>query len=617
MIEDKSKNESKDKNKILISAKNLREAIKTAAEKLGCPERNIRYQIIQNPRYIFFGLWSQSAKIIAWKHDALNMHVAEALRAASDIDGHISTELINSELRLTVYAPIGRGIPVSFEKVITNLREYEPDELDEEKVRDLVNRADGKSETVGRISKSGGRDGTFSIDVSKDGMEAYLTLFPPGKGGRKIDLEDIIKGLVREGIVYGLKEDIIKWAISENRYNESILIAEGNSPVPGADGRLEFKFRKDLHIIKLKEDEKGRVDYKNLELIEMVKAGDILIERIPSELGEAGKNVYGKESLPLSGKDVELPQGENIKVEGNTMLAGIEGHVIWSTGKVTISPVYYAKGDVNYSTGNIDFNGTVCIDGLVEDSFSVKAGGSIIVKKSIGKCKISAGGNVTVLGGILGRQEAEIDIDGDLVALFIENAKLKVKGNLITSEMILHSNAIVGGEIFLNGVRAALVGGSVTAGRDITVRSIGGEGTSRTSVRAGVKYKYAVKQLELKEEMARIDSIIEKIDTAIKQVESNKETSSDYVNTTKQLITRKNQIQLHLKALREESRTLENEIDLNSAHASINVYELVMPGTKIEIGNTSMVISNNIKYVTFKKLGVKINVMPYEGKSIE
>ncbi len=600
----------------VVEATDIKSAVAEAARRFGCIERQIRYVVLQEPSAGFLGFWIRPARIRAWRHDSLQRQVDEALKAVKDMDGHYLIEIESVDLLLTVHAPLGAAKPVAEDVVMKGLREYTPEFLDEAAVIKTVREGAGKPVVVGRLARAGEKDGRCEIRVAPDAMSADMVLFAPKKGGKPVELRDVERALVRAGVVHGIRMEIVEKMVREERCHDPIRIAEGTPAEEGIAGRLDFLFRTDRHVISLAEDEKGRVDYRELDLIESVKKGELLVRREPPRAGTPGRDVLGKPVLSRPGPDVELPAGENVSCAGDQLISGLDGHVTFVGNRVMVTPVYHVKGDVNYETGNIDFNGTVYVDGLIEDAFTVKAAGSLFVKKSIGKCHVEVGGNLVVMGGILGRQEATISVGGDLVALFIEHARVNVGGNLIVSELILHSEAAVGGELLMNGARATLVGGAVRTGRDVTVRSIGGEGTTRTHVRAGVTVDLAERQASTREEAKSSEEMIARIDDALRQIQSRTPDADAGIEAkAAQLKERRAHLHARLRGLRETMKHIETEIDEASVRATINVHETAMAGTRIEIGCTSTVLSSSIKYVTFKKFAGKVNVYPYSGRT--
>jgi uncharacterized protein (DUF342 family) len=602
---------------IVIEAVTLEAALNEAAKRLACRNSHVRHRLLQAPQKGVFGFGARPARIRAWRHDPLARHIDQALQTVRDMDGHFGIEIAGRDILLTVYPPIGAGRALTWKKILVAVKEFGPETIDELAVMQAVDEADTLPHAVAQIHEAGERDGRFLIRVSPDRMSADVTLIPPRKGGRDIVLGDLRDELVKEGIVFGVDSAAIEIARAEARYNTPIRIADGVAPVSPEPGRIRYTFQIDRHATVARADESGRIDHRELGLIQSVTAGDELARVIPPSGGSPGRDVYGNEIPAPPVAAAVLPEGENVLSDGVTLKAGIAGHVALVRGRVVVSPVYHVKGDVNYEVGNIDFEGTVCIDGLVEDAFTIRAGGSLFVRKSIGKCRVHAGGNVVVVGGILGRQEAEITAGGDLVALFVENAKLDVGGNLVVEEVILHSDALVGGDLVMSGARASLVGGVTIVGGDVTVRSIGGEATSRSNVRAGVPRELVLRERKDRAQIHDFEAKLVKIDEALKVVDQTSSGGDAAPGPLQariaQLRATRAQMQARLRLLRDSLRSIDHEIDAHAARAAIHVIDMAMPGTRIEIGTASLVLNTPVQYATFRRHGGEVHVYPYEG----
>ena len=68
-------------------------------------------------------------------------------------------------------------------------------------------------------------------------------------------------------------------------------------------------------------EKNGRVDFRELNLVENVEAGQILATKKPPEEGVAGRTVTGK-SLPAKpGKNTQIEIGKNVKLSDDGMSA--------------------------------------------------------------------------------------------------------------------------------------------------------------------------------------------------------------------------------------------------------------------------------------------------------
>lgn len=607
-------NKKTEKETAEFTGATVEEAVEEAIAHFGCRKSDLKYKILQQPKQGFLGFGAQDVRIKAWARDAAAQMLGSVLQTVNNIDGHYVIELSEHDLILTVYAPLGRGKKVEFEDVRDAVEEYQPDEYDHEAVMRTVDRATGEPVVVGRIENIGERDGSFSIEITGDKMEASLAIVPPRQGGKYVTVDEILSEIEKRGISSEIRKEEITRAVEEGRYNFPIVFAKGQPPQPGAAGEIEFLFRTDKHVVNFTPDQSGRVDYHDLDLIESVTNGMMLVKRHPPGPGASGRDIFGTPLPAPEGYLPPLPEGENIYREDDALFAGIDGHVTLKAGRVVVSPILHVKGDVDYSTGNIDFDGTIRIDGLIEDTFTVRGNGSLFVKKSIGKSDVKVSGNLVIMGGILGRGEAKIEAGGDIAAFFIEHARVYAEGNLTVGELILHSEVFSAGEITLNGTRAALVGGTAFSAGNITVRTIGGQGTSRTHLWAGVDPKTYFRLSAQRSEYERENERLEKIKAAISGIEKNADSISDEAfQNLERLKSVEEQLKSRVQMHRGQIRDIEVKIGESSNSALIHVLDLAHPGTKIQIGPAVYVLNNPITFSTFRRVGNEIKFGPYRG----
>ena len=90
-----------------------------------------------------------------------------------------------------------------------------------------------------------------------------------------------------------------------------------------------------------------------------------------------------------------------------------------SSHELNIKNLYVVNGDVDNSTGNINFNGDLNIMGNVTAGFSVTATGSVAIDGGCEGCKIYAGKDIIIRKGCQGQGTAEICASGSVVGLLL------------------------------------------------------------------------------------------------------------------------------------------------------------------------------------------------------
>ena len=88
------------------------------------------------------------------------------------------------------------------------------------------------------------REKSIEVQVSKDGLEAYIKLCP-GEG-ETYTVEQLVEALGAKKVVYGIDHIELQNIIKEKRYFEEVLVAKGTLPEDGKDGYYEFLFETDV-----------------------------------------------------------------------------------------------------------------------------------------------------------------------------------------------------------------------------------------------------------------------------------------------------------------------------------------------------------------------------------
>ncbi|MDK2809311.1 MAG: uncharacterized protein PWR27_20 [Petroclostridium sp.] len=454
---------------------------------------------------------------------------------------------------------------------------------------------------------------TIKVKVSDNKMKATIVVIPP-EGGAMLSSKEIISILNNEKIVFGLDYNTIDTISKFPVYNQEILIAQGIEPVNGENGRMEYHFElsKD-RTPKLLED--GRVDFRQLDLIENVHAGDVLITAIPPTPGTPGKNVFGEEVPAIPGKPVVLPKGKNVEIseDGQKLLASIDGQVVVADKKVNVYAIYEVSGNVDNSVGNIDFVGNVVVKGNVLTGFSIEAGGTVEVQGVVEGAVIKAKGDIILHRGMQGLNKGVLVAGGSIVSKYIEHSNLTAAGD-IKCEAIMHSNVQCGGTLELGGKKGLIVGGTAKARKEIIAKVVGSPMATVTELEVGADPAQRERYKALKEEIATTEGEIKKADQAIellKKLEAlNKLDDAKRVILMKSIKT-KLYLSNKLNKLKNEFVEIERKLD-EEGNGKIKVQNIIYPGVKITIGSSMMYVKENIKYATLYRDGAEIRIGQYE-----
>ena len=601
-----------------------------AAALLDVPIRHLEYEVMERGSPGFMGIgkkeWRIQAyeKIIIGKKKAgqgdLEEELGEQGPIIEDRDGeafiHFTSE---GKALLKVTAPQGNGRKASEAYATQLLNDRKATNINTGLVSKIIREAQGDYIAVADYERHSYNDSVVRTEISEGEMQGFMQVSPPGEGGCDVNFDTFINIFKLNKIVYGLKEDVLREFVDKPVYNDKILVAEGTKPKDGRDAYIEYYFETDQSKVRLKEGSNGKIDFKELNIIQNVTENQPLAKKIPPEKGNPGETVNGKWLSATNGKDINLPVGNNTHVadDGDTILSDINGQALVISGLVNVEPVYTVNGDVNLKTGNVVFLGTVIVQGNVEDGFSIKASGNIEIHGTVARAELDAEGDIIINQGVNGKGGGLITAGKSLWARFIENANVKVGDMVIVSDGIINSYVDANNRIICQGKRAAIMGGRLRAGEEINAKTLGNP-TSGTETICEVGF-----DPKSKEELDKLQAAKLEIE---KQLEELNRNIMSLINVKKQRKTLPEDKEAALQEMMESRNVLTEELNANGEAAQkiqiflnnlktrgrVSASAKVYPGVKIVIRDTIDMVRTDYKAATFILENGLIKVSKYE-----
>lgn len=444
---------------------------------------------------------------------------------------------------------------------------------------------------------------SYRLAVSQDKMAAVARFYPPSEGGEKMTADEFKNDLAVKKIVYGVNNDKIDAFFRKPIYCADIIVARGTPPRHGTDARIEYFFETDLKARPtLNED--GSVDFFNLNTISHCKEGDVLARLYPEDVGEYGCSVFGEKIRPRDVKRMTLRYGHNINISEDkcVLTAATDGHVTLVEGKVFVSNVFEVE-NVDNSTGNITYDGSVLINGNVCTNFSVKANGNIEVKGVVEGATLEAGGDIIITRGMNGMARGVLKADGNIISKFIENSRVSA-GGYVSTNSILHSDVSAGTEILVGGKKGFITGGRVSAASLVKVKTLGSPMGADTIIEVGVDPRVKDRIQQIQKEMTEYKKEQEQIHPVLAAMKQK----------LVQGVKLKPEQLKNLQAMLQRDKLIAEEMDKNTqelsmlqerlaeySSAKVEVSGDVYAGTKICISDVSMVVKNSMSYCRFIK----------------
>ena len=325
------------------------------------------------------------------------------------------------------------------------------------------------------------------VYLSANKLYAWMLVFPPVGEGEELTQEMLDGALSGQGVRYGLDRNLLdRLAHHDRRYLNMFLVAKGKPAFDGKNGNIVDNYPRVIERT-LEVDEYDQVDYTALNLIHNAGKGEEICRLIRPTEGEPGRSVLDEEIPAKSGKPVPLPRGKNTEIseDGTQLLASIAGSVEFTGQVFQVKPVLEVGGDVDFSTGSINFLGDVNIQGNVLSGFTVQAGGNIHVGGVVeAGSSVEAGGDLVVVKGILGGGATTVRAKGSIFSKYVENAIICVR-ELLQTDCIIGSSVYCGGEVIVQSGRGKIMGGFVWAARRICANAVGSQSECKTTVVLG------------------------------------------------------------------------------------------------------------------------------------
>ncbi|HOV26862.1 MAG TPA: FapA family protein [Pseudobacteroides sp.] len=543
----------------------------------------------------------------------LDINDLDIQKGSNGNDGSFELSYKEDGVYLTVNPPAKKGKKVETREVLEKINRKQIKDYSRGAIDLAVLKADRRPVKIAESQEEVKVDATASVVISSDKMKAFITFTPP-EGGRMLSEQEVIETLTKNGVTFGVNDELLENVIKYPVFNEQILIANGVEPVNGQNGKVEFYFdtssdRKPAIL------DDGRVDYRELNLIESVEKGRILCSLLPPMPGKAGKTVTGQDIPALDGKPAVLPKGRNVEVseDGQSLYAVIDGQVCYAEGKVNVFSVYEVRGDVDTTTGNISFLGNVVVKGNVLSGFSIEASGNVEIWGVVEGATIEAGGDIILKRGMQGMGKGYLKSGGDIIAKYIEYSTIEAK-NEIKAEAIMHSKIKCGNKLELSGKKGLLVGGVAKVGKLISAKVIGSIMDTVTELEVGTDPTLRERYKILKDELIKMEEDIKKADQAIAILK--KLQGAGGLNAEKQAIMAKSVRTKVFYSNRIEEIKVEiariDEVLKQESQGKIKALSTIYSGTKVIIGSCTMYVKENLQYCTLYRDGADIRIGAYD-----
>lgn len=372
-------------------------------------------------------------------------------------------------------------------------------------------------------------DATISVTIDQDEMGATAEIIP-AQGGKNLSAKAILNAAQEAGVKKGFsKEELIKLArlAAKATPNDQVTlqIATGKLAINGKDAEIQPLVESaQMRILKPKKREDGSVDMRDLGDIICVKVGEPLAKKIPLTTGKQGYTVTATPLVPEPGNDVELVPGDGTTISPkneNVLVSQKVGLPKLIPNGMEVDEIYKIK-DVTVASGNINFTGSVIIEGDVTEGMKVIASGDVTIGGFVESAMIEAGGDVTISGGIIGRKHdveqtkitdvtmsVSVNAKGSIYAKYGQYAQINAGKDVRIENQLLHSLLSINGRLKVGTEEESngkLIGGYIKVGTYVTAGIVGATAGSNTIINFEYEINKFKEQHDDIESRAKIES---------------------------------------------------------------------------------------------------------------
>lgn len=611
----------------------IREAMGTPVQIVNSlPPLDGRYQISANDAGVYVSVWgpanggvpvTQQAIIkdlverncIGFDSDFITVVIREAIGAPVQIinslpklDGRYEIYANDVGVYLSVWGPGHGGWPVAKATIIQDLTKRNYTNFDSDFISLIIREAVGKPVLIVNSQAAAGPvSPVVRVKVGLDRMEARVTIHSPkDQEGPAVSREQLLDELKSAGVIFGIEEAALAEIVQTGRATNTIC-ARGIPACEGESAKLKFFIDPDSQGRPV-EMEDGRVDFKETNNFLCVEEGQLLVEKIPATAGIPGTDVYGLPLPAKPGKDIRLPVGKNvINVDEWRLYAAINGHLhIFLDKRINVIPIIIIDGDVDYSTGNIDFKGSVIVRGSIQQDFAVKAGGNVEVCGTISGGMVEAS-SIIVRKGIQGMKRSVIKARERVVANFIENATVYADEDIIVNDVILNSTVFAGQRVIVEGRRGLIRGGRVAASEVVRATTIGNPCGVNTEVEVAVDWILKDELLNLGQEIKKTEAAYDNLKLSLTHLRNQgiENLAGEKRERYKKQEAEYQALPDRLEEMRQRAVNIEKLL-ASLKPGRIRVCNYIYPRTRIAIGALTKNINEPLQFISFYALGREI-----------
>jgi len=318
------------------------------------------------------------------------------------------------------------------------------------------------------------------LQVSEDRVQAWIRVPKTVQGSSDVSP---VKALIKKrGITFGVVKDAQVREFIQNCTDphEKFIVAQGIPASVGKTAKIIHHFNTEHEGAGVVRED-GSIDFTARGDSPYVKKGDLLAEKHPMEHPRTGTDIFGETLLVGEVEDVPLKGGDGVNFSDDELkiFAAISGQPSLNAGgEVSVLEQFTVRGDVDFKTGNINFNGNVLVTGMIKEGFTVEC--DDLTANEINGATILIRGDLKISNGIV---NAHVESRGSVQAKFLNNVKVFGAKNMMITREIMGCRILLSGA--LSNETGRITDSTIAARLGMSVKQIGTEKSEISTVKVG------------------------------------------------------------------------------------------------------------------------------------
>lgn len=439
--------------------------------------------------------------------------------------------------------------------------------------------------------------------------------------------DEIVPELIQEvlhksGVIYGIKRRAVEQLAAKTLFRkmrvEHSVVAEGLAAVDDKDAHIDYSVKPSGNAPVYSADEEGSVDFKVTRRFENVVRGSVVGEWIAVQQGKDGLSVTGRTirhreiKKNPSKPEAYILDGVVYIPSRKQFVATRDGRLVVSGNSVKLVNRLVVDGNVNLSTGHIDFVGFVHVKGDVLNGFHVRGVQGVCIDGNVGdQCRVESEGDISLNGMVCSTDKGHISCGATLTANYLRNVHVESLGDIRVRSEALHCHLRSAASVKLDGV---LAGGTCMALGGIEAQTLGSDIGIRTVLTSGKDFRIMPRFEALRTDL---EEVRERRTSLSKEVAPYKNRNLSFLSyAMKRRISRKlqdirNLFQIEDRLIKEMESLRETE-QSNYANEKINVKRRICQGAVLKLGETTRNINRNMPgaYSVIELVRGKLRFLP-------